>query len=394
VTVDAYARPVSTPPNQRIERSRRAILDALNQSFPTTRQELSRRTGLAPSTVAGIVRGLLVEGLVHEHGAADHAGRGRPSSRLSPRRPPGHLVGIDFGHTHISAVLASTAQEIVAEGKVPLDVDASASNALDEAAVLVADLLDRAGVPAGSVLRTAAGIPGQINQATGQIQSATILAGWAGVRPRQELIARLGGEVVIANDAELAALAEHTHGAGRNVSDLIYVKASHGIGAGLILAGRRYTGAYGASGEIGHTLIQEGGTQCRCGQRGCLESVASIGEVWRQLIAVGLPPSERPDDLSLDALVGNPVVARIVADAGRRLGRVLSDLCNALDPAMLVIGGELATGGDPLLEGIRESLRRYAQPAISDRVQVHSSSLGPRAALVGALTLAATESTP
>ncbi|MGI8335067.1 ROK family transcriptional regulator [Actinomadura scrupuli] len=385
---------MSPTPNQRIERSRRVILDALNQSFPTTRQELSRRTGLAPSTVAGIVRSLVADGLVHEHEPADHVGRGRPSSRLSPRRPPGHLVGIDFGHTHISVALASTAQRIIAEGRVPLDVDASASNALDQAAILVADLLDRAGVPAGSVRRTAAGIPGPINLATGQIQSATILAGWAGVRPQRELTARLGGEVVIANDADLAALAEHTHGAGRNVSDLIYVKASHGIGAGLILAGRRYTGAYGASGEIGHTLVQEGGTQCRCGQRGCLESVVSIGEVWRQLIAAGLPPAERPADLSLEALVGNPVVARIVADAGRRLGRVLSDLCNALDPAMLVIGGELVTGGEPLLEGIRESLHRFAQPAISDRVQVRSSSLGTRAALVGALTLAATESSP
>ncbi|MFC5752736.1 ROK family transcriptional regulator [Actinomadura rugatobispora] len=385
---------MANPPNQRIERSRRAILDALKQSFPATRQELSRRTGLAPSTVAGIVRGLLAEGLVHEHAASDHAGRGRPSSRLSPRRPPGHLVGIDFGHTHISAVLASTAQEVVAEGRVPLDVDASAGNALDQAAALVADLLDRTGVPAGSVLRTAAGIPGPINQETGRIQSATILAGWAGVRPREELTDRLGGEVLIANDAELAALAEHTHGAGRDVSDLVYVKASHGIGAGLILAGRRYTGAYGASGEIGHTLIQEGGAQCRCGQRGCLESVVSIDEVWRQLTAAGLPLPERPGDLSLDALVDNPVAARIVADAGRSIGRVLSDLCNALDPAMLVIGGELATGGDPLLEGIRESLRRFAQPAISDRVRVRSSALGPRAGLVGALTLAATESTP
>ncbi|GAA3928258.1 ROK family transcriptional regulator [Actinomadura viridis] len=381
-----------TTPNQRIERSRRTILDALNQSFPATRQELSRRTGLAPSTVAGIVRGLLAEGLVHEHEAADHAGRGRPSARLSPRRPPGHIVGIDFGHTHISAALATTAQEIVTEGRVRLDVDASAGNALDQAAILVAGLLDRAGVPAGSVRRTAAGIPGPINQRTGRIQSATILAGWAGVRPGRELGARLGDEVVIANDAELAALAEHTHGAGQNVSDLIYVKASHGIGAGLILAGRRYTGAYGASGEIGHTLVQEGGSQCRCGQRGCLESVVSIGEVWRQLTAAGLPSPDHPEDLSLDALVGDPVAARIVADAGRRLGRVLSDLCNALDPAMLVIGGELATGGDALLEGIRESLRRFAQPAISDRVQVRSSPLGHRAALVGALTLAAAES--
>ncbi|GAA4367397.1 ROK family transcriptional regulator [Actinomadura sp. NPDC048032] len=382
------------PPNPRIERSRRAILDALNESFPATRQELSRRTGLAPSTVAGIVRGLLAEGLVEEHPAAERMGRGRPSSPLSPHRPPGHLVGIDFGHTHVSAALASTSQEIVAEDRAPVDVDGSAGNALDRAGALVAGLLDRSGVAAGSVLRTVAGIPGPINQATGRIQSATILAGWAGVRPREELTARLGGEVLIANDAELAALAEHTHGAARNVSDLIYVKASHGIGAGLILAGRRYTGAYGASGEIGHTLIQEGGAQCRCGQRGCLESVVSIGEVWRQLIAAGLPLPERPDDLSLDALVGNPVVARIVADAGRRLGRVLSDLCNALDPAMLVIGGELATGGDALLEGIRESLRRFAQPAISDRVQVRSSSLGARAALVGALTLAAAESVP
>ncbi|MFF1744074.1 ROK family protein [Streptomyces mirabilis] len=161
---------------------------------------------------------------------------------------------------------------------------------------------------------------------------------------------------------------KHAFGAARSIDDFLYIKAPHGIGAGLALAGRTYHGSSGIAGEIGHTRLEGATNLCRCGNRGCLEIVVSITEVRRQLAHV--LPAERPADQtppgdppSLADLVTRPAAARVITDAGRTLGLVLADLVICLNPAAIILGGELGAAGEPLAEGVRESINRYAQPA-------------------------------
>jgi predicted NBD/HSP70 family sugar kinase len=155
-----------------------------------------------------------------------------------------------------------------------------------------------------------------------------------------------------------------------------------------LLNGETYRGALGIAGEIGHTQLPDATSLCRCGNRGCLETVVSITEVRRQLTLIGPRAHPRGAEPSLAELSRDPAASRVVAAAGRTLGRVLADICNVLNPEAIIVGGELSIAGEPLLAGIRESLDRYAQPAAAQKVRVGVAALGLRAELMGAVATA------
>src|SRR5262249_21495481 len=155
--------------------------------------------------------------------------------------------------------------------------------------------------------------------------------------------------------------------AGRGFTELLYVKLSSGIGAGLVLDGRLHRGAGGTAGELGHVHVQADGAVCRCGYRGCLETVAST----RALLS-HLQPAHGPA-LTVSALLelgadGDVAATRVVGDASHEIGRVLANVCTNLNPQAIVVGGELAAAGAPLLDGIRRSIDRYAQPGAAEAV--------------------------
>jgi predicted NBD/HSP70 family sugar kinase len=249
---------------------------------------------------------------------------------------------------------------------------------------MVEEVLSEAGMDRDRIVGAGVGLPGPIDARTGTVGSSVILPGWVGLQPTEELERRLGVSVQIDNEANLGALGEVSFGAGRGVSDVLYVKVSSGIGAGLVLGGRLYHGAVGLAGELGHVQVREHGQVCRCGNRGCLETVAATGPVLAALrhahpAGLGVP--------GLLALIadGDPGARRVVDDAGRAIGRVLADHCNVLNPAAIIVGGELSAAGAPLLAGIRESVDRYAQPVIAQAVEILPGALGERAEVLGAL---------
>ena len=231
-------------------------------------------------------------------------------------------------------------------------------------------------------------MPAPVDVRSGSVGDGNLLPRWVDRRPAAELADSLGIPFFIDNDANLGALAEGTFGgATRGAEDLIYVKAATGIGAGLLLGGRIHRGVDGRAGEIGHVPIDPDGGLCRCGNRGCLETLASLTQV---LAAI------RPlhgGQISMDDVVrlvdaGDAGATRVVTDAGRMIGRVLADVVNSLNPARVVIGGELAAAGTALLAGIRESIDRFAQPGLVDHLTLEPTSLGDQAGLLGAAALA------
>jgi predicted NBD/HSP70 family sugar kinase len=288
----------------------------------------------------------------------------------------------------VFAAVADTRGRILAEYGQGADVDQQATNALDAAADLLRRCLTDAGLAASDLAGVAAGIPCPLDATTGVVRSPTILAAWVDLDPARELATRIGRPVYVDNDANMGARGEQRFGAARGCRDFIYVKASHGIGAGLVLAGETYRGTLGIAGEIGHTQLPDATSLCRCGNCGCLETVVSITEVRRQLAHIRPEPDIHPSDPSLAAVAGDPVAARVITAAGRTLGRVLADMCNALNPDALIVGGELSTAGAPLVAGIRESIDRYAQPASAHAVRIRVAELGLRAELVGAIATA------
>jgi predicted NBD/HSP70 family sugar kinase len=376
----------------RRRRTRDPVLAAITELGSATRSDLSRVTGLSRSAVGECVAGLIRDGLIVETIKEGQAsGRGRPATVFSLRSARGVVLGIDLGHAHVTAASATSVGDVLAECSAELDVDHCPERALDLAAVLAKRALRRGGHRLADVTGVAAGIPGPLDARSHMVSAPTILSDWVDLDPAAELERRLHRPVLVANDADMGAQGERAFGAARRFYDFLYIKASHGVGAGIVLAGRTYRGSTGIAGEIGHTHIPGASNWCRCGSRGCLETVVSIGDVRQQLAHV-LSTSGSAMDLNLlpplGELAGNPSAARVFADAGRTIGRVVADLVNCLNPAAIVLGGELGAAGAPFVCGVRESIDRYAQPASANAAEVVAGALGARAELLGTIATA------
>jgi predicted NBD/HSP70 family sugar kinase/biotin operon repressor len=367
------------------ELNRSRVIDALRRSGTASRAELARLTGLSRTTVATLVADLQARGLVVDADGPAGPGRGRPPALLRLDTAAGAAVGIDFDHPHVRVAVADLSSTVLAERTAELDVDRAGAASLDAAAELVDAVLADAGVSRTDVVGIGMGLPGPIDLETGTV-GESILPGWSGIRAGAELARRLGLPVELDNDANLGALGERSYGAARGLDDVVYVRIGSGIGAGLVLGGRLYRGAAGLAGEVGHVQVRAEGAVCRCGNRGCLESVAGADAVLA-ILRDAHGPALNLRGL-LDLVAGGDLGARrVVNDAGRAVGRVLADLVNALNPAAVVVGGDLSAAGEPLLGGIREAIDRFAQPGAARAVEVRPGVLGERAEVLGALAL-------
>ena len=372
------------------ELNRGRVIDALRDRGRASRAEIARATGLSRSTVSSIVSDLIDSGLLTEQrdalGVAHGEAGGRPPVLLSLDPSAGLAVGIDFGHTHLRVAVSDLSHEVLAETRRELDVDHSADQGLDAAAELVDQVLEEGKVDRNGVLGVGMGLPGPINSSTRTVGSSSILPGWVGVDAAAEMGRRLRLPVHVENDANLGALAEYVWGSGKGHSDVIYIKLSSGVGAGLLLGGRLHEGAGGTAGEIGHTPAQQGTAICRCGSRGCLETVASARAIAEQLGASRGEPVSTQELLALPA-DGDPAAARLIAEAGREIGVALAGLCNLINPDCVIVGGDLSAAGELITEPVIESIRRYAIASAADQVTVVAGVLGDRAELLGALAL-------
>lgn len=384
--------PIAELPSSRRLRSRQRLLEVIRREGGATRADLSRITGLSRSAIAEAAQDLLDDRLVTEdvlEPGGRGAGRGRPSALLVAVPPSGVVVGIDFGHDHVAVAVAETDGRVLGEQQTVLDVDLQARTALDAASMTTFRLLSSLGLTFGDVRSVVAGIPAPLDAEGNQINALQIMPGWVGLNPGDELSRLFGRPVTTMNDAELGAHGELRFGAARGLRDFVYLKASDGIGASLVLSGKVYRGAQGMSGEIGHTRVQDQSLLCRCGKRGCLETVVSSAVVIDRMRAAGLRPAD--ERFPLADVESSTVLSTMVTDVGRTLGRVLADLCNWINPAAVVLGGALGTAGQPLVVGVRESINRYAHAGAAESLEIKTTQLGLRSELLGAVAVACQE---
>lgn len=363
------------------------VLRALNERGTLSRAELVRLTGLARATVGSVLDDLIGAGLVRKStDSAAGARSGRPPQLLSLEPDAGHAVGLDVGHDHVRAMLTDLVGGTLWDASVEFAVDDDPHGALNTAAALVDRALAETGAARERVLGLGFGIACPVDKTGGALQAEGIMPGWVGVRPVEELVRRTGMRVRIINDANAGVLAERRFGAARDCADVVYLRLSSGIGAGVVCDGRMVLGSGGLAGELGHVTVDPGGAVCRCGNRGCLETVASPTAI-AALLARSWSRPVSGAELSELIRAGDRGALRAVEDAGDAVGRALAFSVMLLNPELVVVGGDLVGAGEVLFEPMRRALSRTTVNSHSGPLRIVPSGLGDGAGVRGAAAL-------
>lgn len=381
------AAPGSLGALRRTNRAR--VLEVLRESDSQSRAELARRTGLSRTTVSSVVSKLIAEGLARE--APDtmpaRGGTGRPAVPVMFEPTAGSVLGISLSHDGVRVLVTDLAHDTIEEFWHPVDLEHRGADDVIAIAAEIADqALDRGDVDRGRLIGAAVAIPSPVDTTSGIVGAESVIPALAGVNVGERLGNLLGTSVRADNDANLCALAETLWGTAKGRRDVVYVKLSRGIGAGLVLNGALYRGRHGGAGELGHTPVIPDGPVCRCGNRGCLEIVAGEDAVLA-LVADRVAGASTIEAIASLAAEGDAVCRRALRDVGSMVGVALAAVTNLLSPEAIVVGGDLVAGWPVMEEAMRGSIDRAAIDRSAADALLVASSLGPRAEVLGAVSL-------
>lgn len=367
------------------------LLDLIRTGQAGTRGELQSLTGLSRSTVGHRLDQLFAAGWITSAPGQLSTG-GRPSVRLTFDTGHAVVLAADLDTTHGHAEVLDLAGTVLAQHRGDLRVDDGPEAVLDSLAVWFAGLLERAGQAAARVCGAGLSVPGPVEFTSGLVIRPPIMPGWDSYpirdRLREALAERAGTDpglpVLVDNDANLMALGEQRTD-WPDCSTFVLVKVSTGIGAGVVIDGEAFRGIDGGAGDLGHIRLHDRpDARCMCGSYGCLAAVASGRAVAGQLAELGIRAESATDVRALlDA--GQPDAVRLARAAGQRCGEVLATVVTLLNPGVLMIAGDLAE--TQFLTGVRELMYQRALPRATRSLQIVTSALGDRAALVGATAM-------
>lgn len=346
------------------------ILGALRAHGALSRGELAERVGLSRTTLSEITGHLLERGaiIVAEKDAATRAGSGRPAERLALDPASGQFLGVDFGHRRVTVAVADASHEIVAQGVHRYEDGTPWSERVAGAFELIDRVNQEAGVHLGALQSIGIGVPGPYTAAPGAPQ----LVGWKKQLAPDGLQAafaeRFDAPVIVDNNTRLAALAEAIARPDA-VENLVYLRLSDGVGGGLVVAGRLVTGSRGYAGELGHVTADPVGAPCRCGKRGCLETVASAPAILAACRAAGAR-TQTLEDLAQAVARDDPAVDAVLRDVGSTIGRVLGAAAMTLNPREVVIGGEIVHVAPVIVEQAAATLRYELYSIPSDQPHI------------------------
>lgn len=310
------------------------------------------------------------------------------------------IVCVDLGGTYVRAAICKPPASLLHQRRRRIQASGGPDVVLSQVVEAISEVIGEAkriGIAAIVV-----GVPGPLDSRTGVIINAPNLPGFLDV-PVAGIVARAFSlPVYVANDANLAALGEHRFGAGRGAADMVYITVSTGIGGGVITDGKLLLGHRGLAGEIGHMTIDLDGPMCNCGNRGCLEAMASgtaIARCAREALEAGvvsilpeLTPSRDPAEIDArivaeGAIRGDRLARTIIERAGTLIGVGVASLLSLFNPERVVIGGGVSQTGNLLFDAIRSEVRARVQAAFIRDVGIVPAELGDNAGLLGGLVL-------
>lgn len=373
----------------------RQLLHAVRRRGPLTRAEIGESTGWARMTVNARLEELQQHRLLRPAGVADGS-RGRPATYFEFDPSRGRLLVADVGATSALVARCDLSGDVLGTVDIPIRIEDGPDVVLDQ--LLAAFRAVRADdeTPAWGV---GVDLPGPIEHPSGRVVSPPIMTGWNGVSVPSRLARHFECPVVVENDADAMAWGEWQQATGSGDAprdlrrdNLMFIKIGTGVGAGIVANGALVRGADGAAGDLGHTFIDVADGRppplCRCGNTGCVEAYAGGWAIVRDLAELGRGVATVDDVLAL-MQAGDARALRRVRDAGRVLGAAVASAVSLLNPAEVVVGGQLAAAGEDLLAGVRERVAARSLPLATQGLVIRTTRLGRRAGVVGLAAAAA-----
>lgn len=369
-------------PSQIGDVNRSRVLRVLCDQGPLSRAELAKHTGVTRATIGNIVQALIDGGLLDEGQPITGKGRvGKPGRPVWFGPRAGRCIAVAIHADAVEAAIVNARGDVVDRARRAFAVPGADGPGLVAAVVDAVSTL-----PArGDLLGIGVAVPGVCDTATGTVIGSGQLPGLAGTALTDSLRERFGRRVLIDNDARAQALGEKWFGQGRGRSSFISLQTGHGLNAGVVLGGAVFRGSRGLTGEVGHACVDPDGAPCRCGLRGCWETIASLGWLREEATKLRLPGADALDAAALMALCEQIPEAEALADRyATNLAFGLANLAQVLDPQLMILHGDVVGGGEELRRRIEERVRRRVLGYLRPTIEVVLSTLDQQATLLGA----------
>ncbi|MCI2048544.1 MAG: ROK family transcriptional regulator [Lachnospiraceae bacterium] len=372
------------------------ILDIIREKSPIYRAEISRITNLSIPTVMKITDSLISKGLVIEGEIAKSTG-GKPPRLLSFAGDSMYIIGIDIGTTNINVILMDLDANMLSSYQQPTSAERHFNEVVAQVVYCIDKIIATSKIDIAQILGIGIGMPGVISPESGKILLSPAF-GWKDKDLLKELRQHFNLPMRINNVTKSMAMGELYFGLGHNINNYICVNLGYGIGSAIVINHRIYNGDSGASGELGHVIVEQNGPKCSCGNYGCLEAVASANAISKQAQAaiksgaVSMISSMVQGDLKkIDAKIifeaaaaGDPLANTILHQAIVYLGSAIGSAINFIDPAIIILEGGVSRAGDLLLSPLIEEVNHHVMPV--KKCDIVISKLGIYCASIGAAT--------
>lgn len=371
------------------QHNRDLVLRTVFDNHSISRAEIARVTKLTRATVSDMVSNLIDEGLVEEIGFGESLG-GKAPILLSLIADARYLIGLNIAHDKFVGSVVNLRGEIKETVEIPINEN-DGKQALD----VVLKMLDQlTGSPWKPIVGIGVGAPGFINTREGAVVRAVNLD-WQNLPLAQIIESRYKLPTIVLNDSQATAIGEFVYGGEHQSEDnLIVISVKHGIGSGILIKGSLFQGDGGGAGEIGHVVVQKNGALCRCGNRGCLETIASAQAVVRRCkeLAPAFGQSilaKDPQNITLHAIeeawqAEDPLASLVIYEAAQTLGTAIANLVAVLNIHKIILTGDMARFGEPWLCAIKEAMSEAAIKQIAEDIQIDIGALDYQACILGA----------
>lgn len=364
----------------------------------STITDLSKELDLSIPTVTKFITEMCEDGYINDHGKLETSG-GRHPSLYGLNPTSGYFIGVDIKKFAVNIGLINFKGDMV---ELKMDIPYKFENtpeAMEELCRLIRNFIKKVNVKTEKILNICINISGRVNPESGYSFSQFNFS----ERPLAEILTeRIGYQVCIDNDTRAMTYGEYVQGCVKGEKNILFVNASWGLGIGIIIDGKIYTGKSGFSGEFGHINIFDNEILCHCGKKGCLETEAS-GSALHRILLERIKNGESSilssrtalgeDPLTLDEIIAavnkeDLLCIEIVEEIGQKLGKQIAGLINIFNPELVILGGTLSLTGDYIIQPIKTAVKKYSLNLVNKDSVITTSKLKDRAGIVGACMLA------